>query len=413
MRPNGSARRKIGNKVTSLVREPFIGQVSSTAKHAIPRPAPSTATISDKLPVELWTEIFTLATIIPGKDEFSVDGAVYNVMVCEGPVIASSPSFEEISEMNKARLQLIKTCKYWRLIATPLLWSHLRVNVSGSQTVINSMCTALVSKPELASYIRRLDIIFPFDQRSCPSFIPEKIFGQPLPSLKIFTCPFSLHPVVANCQPDVVVLETADFAISQFKPQNSVWNNVRILHVHFIATLCFSEQPEVVHFTRLENFYVKDKGSNISWYLVKYWEVPSLRILSIDSSDRENSAYWVSWLTKVASRLEKLQLSIRADVDRSEVILMPRLRVLYISFNYHGWIPVKAPLLHRAGYYDIQWLSSVYLNRRAKILVELFPTIVYLVFRWCTRALPTSLPNEYLEEQVQYWLEQGIQLDVG
>jgi hypothetical protein len=209
----------------------------------------------------------------------------------------------------------------------------------------------------------------------------------------------------------VVVLETADFAISQFKPQNGVWNNVRILHVNFVTTLSFTEHPQTVHLTRLENLHVKDKGSNVSWYLVKYWEVPSLRILSIDSSDRQNSAYWINWLAKVANRLEKLQLSIRADVDKSEVIFMPRLRVLYISFNYHGWIPIKAPQLHRAGYYDIQWLSSYHLNERAEELVELFPTIVYLAFRWCTRTVP-ALPADYVEEQGQYWLARGIQLDI-
>lgn len=355
--------------------------------------------------MELWTEIFTLTTAIPGKDEFSVDGAAYNVMVCDGPIIASGPSLEEISEKNEALLKLIKTCRYWRLIATPLLWSHLRVDVARSQTVINSVCTALVSNPNLASYIRRLDITFPLDQRSFPSSIAEGIFGQALPSLRVVICPFPLNPVITGCHPDVVVLETAHFGISQFKPQNGIWTNVRVLRVHFTAVMCFADPPQVVHFTLLENLYIKDKGSNITWYLIKYWEVPSLRVLSIDSSDRRNSAYWVSWLAKVASGLEKLQLSIKADVDRRDVIIMPRLRTLYLPFSYHGWIPIKAPSLHRTGYYDIGWPSN-HLNNRAKALINLFPTTIYLAFRWSSRSAT------YGEEQVQYWLREGIQLDV-
>jgi hypothetical protein len=376
----------------------------------IPGSALSTEMISNKeLPVELWTEIFTLATTIPGKDGLSVDGAAYNIMVCDGPIIANCPSSEEISEKNKALLQLIKTCRYWRLIATPLLWSHLRVNIARSPTVIDSVCAALSSNPDLASYIRRLDITFPLDQRSCPSSIAEGIFGQPLPSLKVVICPFPLNPIITGCQPDVVVLETAHFGISQFKPRNGIWTNVRVLRVHFTAVMCFADRPQVVQFNLLENLYIKDKGSSIVWYLVKYWEVPSLRILTIDSSDRRNSTYWLSWLAKVASRLEKLQLNIRADGGSRDVILMPRLRTLYLPFDRSGWIPIKAPSLHRTGYYDIGWPTPEHLNEKAKALIDLFPTTIYLAFRWSFGGIS---PAKYVEEQVQYWFTQGIQLDL-
>jgi hypothetical protein len=50
-----------------------------------------------KVPVELWTEIFWLATAIAGKDDLSYDGLAYDILPREETGISSVYSHSKLS----------------------------------------------------------------------------------------------------------------------------------------------------------------------------------------------------------------------------------------------------------------------------------------------------------------------------
>jgi len=80
-----------------------------------------------RLPVEIWRHVFSLATSVLGKDEFSLDEASYHVMPCNSTVPSGLIDEDQLNEIIKTRLRIIQVCKAWYFIGLPGLWSHLRL----------------------------------------------------------------------------------------------------------------------------------------------------------------------------------------------------------------------------------------------------------------------------------------------
>lgn len=382
--------------------------MSSRSTHISPRKTSRTRTearaTKNQLPVELWKEIFILATFIPGKDEFSVEGSAYNVMLCDGPTDNPlAPTKEEIRKAVHTRLQIVKVCKYWYSIGMPLLWSHLIVDLSDYVRSIECIYVKVYSDSRLASSVRRLDANA--RSRNNHAFYRDidDILSR-LPSLKIISCPLPLALSRVYCAPEVVILGPKESLMTNLSIVGTdFWRNARVMHINCEYDYIRKHPLGAVTFPRLEDLSITDKLNEMARYIMGYWHAPSLHTLSIECY---GDIPWSSFLSRCSKSLEKLQLRVITSRLQPAVIL-PRLRVLYgdASLQLRRKV-INAPQISCVGIYGGPWPIGEWL-----IIPEIYPTVTEVVIHG-----PPTLRMEPLVTRLrpyfEAWESKGIQIQI-
>lgn len=305
--------------------------------------------IERRLPVEIWRDIFILASTTPGRDEFSIDASAYRPTVCEEQPTQTTPSHDEDSKAIKARFKFIQVCKHWYSSGIRVLWSHLRVNLEGRPSAFESMYKQLCAVPALATCVIRLDYIGPLghDQHF---YDWEKLLVC-RPSLKIILCPLSFGLSMYRCYPDVVILQSYHPGRITGVIGMDFWRSARVMRLDCGLQSIIPVHVEDLEFPRLESLSITDKGGTMTGYIMEYWHAPSLRTLTINCT---RNAPYKNFLEKHGQHLEKLELKAPIPFIRDETLRMITLRTLYVDFNCHGWLEVvDAPILNRIGIFNV------------------------------------------------------------
>jgi len=359
------------------------------------------------LPVELWKEIFLLATSIPGKDEFSTDGSAHNIMICDDPSTIVGPNYSELSQMIGTRFTIVLVCKFWYGIGMPILWSHLRLNLAGSSTYHNMLYNKLGAAHEFASYITRLEVTLPFGHHAEVYQDNGKIVEH-LPSLKILTCPINFGLSLYNIQLDVLMLTRAFLPMDQRPPVGGSWVNTQVLSIDFGQEYSPILSGDHLHFPRLNNLSIKDTGGNMCDWISNDWDTPLLRVLSINSNYISN---WENFLTKCSQKLEKLEL--KAKAVPGQTLHMPQLRVLYLADDdfLNIWSRrIQAPRLFWLGIFHLPWGTS-HVGRKVAELIGKFNTVQSVALRGF-QVSSTPGRGRYTHDDIVDWSNQGIELDI-
>lgn len=109
-------------------------------------------------PIETWRYIFSLATAIPGKNEFSLHHDSFGMMP-HGPERQSIfLTREELSGILKTRYTIVRICRRWYDLGICPLWSHLRMQVVNWETQALTIKEVIKSKPYLIEDILRFTL---------------------------------------------------------------------------------------------------------------------------------------------------------------------------------------------------------------------------------------------------------------
>jgi hypothetical protein len=359
------------------------------------------------LPVELWREIFMLATSIPGKDEFSTEGSAHNIMKCDDPSIIIAPNSSELSEIIGTRFAIVLVCKFWYAIGMPILWSHLRLNLAGSPTYHKMIYNKLGTAHEFASYITRLEVTLPFGHHA-EFYRDNGKIVEHLPSLKILTCPINFDLSLYHIQLDVLILTRAFLPMDRRPLIRGSWVNTQVLSIDFGREYSPILSGDQLHFPQLNNLSIKDAGGNMRNWISNEWVTPNLRVLSINSN---YVSEWEDFLTKCLQKLEKLEL--KAKAVPGQTLHMPRLRVLYLADDdfLNIWSRrIQAPRLDRLGIFHLPWGTS-HIGRKVAELIGTFKTVQSIALR-DFQLSTTPGRGRYTNDDVVDWLNQGVDLDI-
>ena len=151
----------------------------------------------DRFPLELWEEIFALATDI---DDLGVNKEgnwsknqryffdTHDEGFLRGLTILQSQYF------LRTRYSLVLVCKSWYILCIQILWSHLYIEENNVRTVAPLLYSVLKHNPRLASYVVQLTIR---PERNCGSALTNATnvgsISKIVPLLKdleAISCPF-------------------------------------------------------------------------------------------------------------------------------------------------------------------------------------------------------------------------------
>jgi hypothetical protein len=305
-----------------------------------------------RVPFEIWMEIFIFATIIPGKDDLTVDPIAYTAMTCDkasSNILTPAEQFQ----VYCGRLEIIRVCRYWYAIGVRLLWSHLRVTLPDSTGRFRHIYHILERRPEISKSIIRLTIRYRPNSRYGGAVSVERMIKH-LTNLRILYCPTEFGTIGHFYRPDIVVLNP-QFGVHQVLPMlgGRFWLNVRILIFRQGLGRIMTYAPEEVEFSQLETLHIHDEHGNVLKYIAEYWRMPVLRTLSIETTSP--SSGWIKILESCAMNLQKLELLAKPPIrDQLDGITMDRLKVLYLASGDSGWRnTVYAPSLERLGLYTL------------------------------------------------------------
>ncbi|KAI0267858.1 hypothetical protein BC834DRAFT_870255 [Gloeopeniophorella convolvens] len=106
------------------------------------------------LPPELWLHIFESATDTPGAYDPDVSDAFTHPST-ELPHLDNSHERAVLHASLSTRRVLVRVCRQWRALATPLLYHALWL---GHPRALRALVYTLRHKPELGAHVRRLDV---------------------------------------------------------------------------------------------------------------------------------------------------------------------------------------------------------------------------------------------------------------
>lgn len=359
-------------------------------------------------------EIFGLATIIPGKDDFTVDPAAYAAMTCDN---ASSNILTptEQSQIYDGRLNIIRVCRYWYAIGVRLLWSHLRITLPDSTGILRHVYNILERRPEISRSVIRLTIRYRPDSEHFGALSIERMIKH-LSNLRILCCPTELGTIGHFYLPNIVVL-IPQSKVHQILPMlgGKFWLNIRILIFRRGLGPIVTYAPEEIEFSQLGILRVHDEHGDVLRYIAEYWKMPALHTLSIEISNTTSSSHqWVKILESCATNLRKLELLANPPISgRLEAITMNRLKVLYLASGRSGWRDiVYAPGLDRLGLY-IPRAMGPGINAEIGVLITAFPKIIEL-------CLSGSFPSFDLfgfyvglsKADIDVWRRRGIDVEL-
>jgi hypothetical protein len=316
------------------------------------------------LPVELWEEIFSIAT----------DADAYWAEKQGSWCTISNPFFTTTEEdllrdpmacdnlgLLRTRHSIILVCKSWYFMGIPILWSHLQFNEKDSRNVATMIYSALKRNPTLASHVLRLTIKSVIFRRS-NLLEPEKVlavakFVPLLTNIEAISCslPYATH-LYPSIQPGIVMLGNHGISGSSFihnavgsvnlMSRDSFWIHCRTLSLTLKKGLWDFQDIDrrEIKFDNLVDFRLDVEYKGVLEWIRRYWNFPILKHLHII-----NTAWMdrMEFLNRVHFTLEKLQIYRNNYSGWSSEVLMPNLKEIQ-------WVNVKS--LHiwpRDNWYDL------------------------------------------------------------
>lgn len=313
---------------------------------------------TNKLPVELWREIFAHTTAVASKDEWTVEGSAHNLMICDDYPVSAALTREETLNTIKMRLNIVKVCKSWYAMGIQTLWSHLPLKAS--DTVFLQLDEILNKHPDLGRFVIRLSISSSSRHKSVDIVLLHNLIRNSIlprfPSLRIISCPLAFGLGVYPFQPDVVLLQQPPVLEHSLIHSNlsltggsHFWHITRTLHINLAHLSSPIDYCQDIDFPRLENLRIAVFTDILTEYVTRRWKTPKLRELSVNSRGHTENA-WISFIEK-CQQMEKLDICIGTGFNISRTIHMPELLALYTTANFTtSWASViKAPKLYRLG----------------------------------------------------------------
>jgi hypothetical protein len=335
----------------------------------------------DRIPTELWLTILQFATEIEEWNEFARDP------------VTLVPDFKYKHEfqidfipghlLNKARMtrrRVVLVCKSWYDMCLPMLWSHLVIRGEDFLRKLPLISQRLDSRPELASFILRLDIRYDMYLYHGDSHRIDKLNQF----LHFYLFP-RLHRLRALCAPpmhatgdynintEVVFLESASSypGYDDWITRPHFWKNTRVLHVE-LDPHRLSGSPVSVVFPRLIRLRITTDGdSNIIKDIVSLWKTPKLETLSLWCT---SSSLSTSFMTLSRGTLTSLHLyGWRSFVGN--LVELPKLRTLFLvrCFLTDWHTVIVAPSLEAIHFQDRQ--ADFLCNSDCSTFINLFTPI--------------------------------------
>jgi hypothetical protein len=332
------------------------------------------------LPVELWEEIFAIATDVNNYwakiagDWCSVQ---YPFFSSEEEEFVRTPPAKLDKELLRTRYSIILVCKSWYFMGIPLLWSHLQFDEMHPRNFAMMIYGAIKRNPTLAPQVIRLTIESICFRRE-DSLKMEKIhlvakFAPLLTNLKAISCslPYAarLQPLI---QPGIVVLNNSVVTglcstsgmIGPLRTllHNSLWVHCHTLSLRLVEGLwdrwdhpgSNTLQPT---FEILLNLKLEVSHTAAMQWIEEYWKFPVLKNLSLIFTGYIDR---ISFLQRVRLTLEKLQICVGHVYRYNGGIIdveMPKLKEIslinmngtYVGPSGDWYTAIKAPHLSRFG----------------------------------------------------------------
>lgn len=363
------------------------------------------------LPVEVWEEIFHFATVITGKDEFSTEGEAYYSMICDPRPVTTAFTTEDHSWAIKTRRSIIMVCKKWYRIGLPLLWSNFRIRSMTSGDNLQSIKAALISYPELASVITRVEIFSPSEELPRTNYEAAKTIDA-IPFVKVLVCSLQAQRFIGNDKAEILTLFRDQLGQNHYTFSRFLWQNVHILVISCLSSDYTGSNSAKISFPRLKYLYVRTNNDFLAVYIIEHWNIPSLLVLSIENPPI-GGANWANFLIRCGATLEKLELKVSCYfiTPWTQKLSMPRLRTLYVGYRFDSWFElIQAPRLHRIGFFGTIRQPWSLQHGSVLNLFNLFPTVRELSIRGVERSVLTE-PGTLFDHRVDEWKRRGVQTD--
>jgi hypothetical protein len=316
----------------------------------------------DQIPPELWMTILRFATEIEKCDEFARDPITLI------PNFSSNQSNQLgfidphlLREALMTRLRVVLVCKSWRDMCLPILWSHLVIKTEEWLNKLPPIWDVLDSRPELGSFVIRLDIDYPnfsYPEESetaerINQFLHIRLFPH-LHKLRVLYVPLLHATGDFNINPEVVVLHSrySDYYYEDWDARSHFWKNARILQVELDPSR-IRRAPELILFPHLIRLRIMTQGDDTNINdIVSLWQAPKLETLSLLCRNRP---LLTSFITLSRDTLTCLHLYTCRSLVGSPVEL-PKLRNIFLDrcfvTNWHTFI--VAPSLETIHFRDGQ-----------------------------------------------------------
>jgi hypothetical protein len=357
----------------------------------------------DRIPPELWMTILRFATEIEECDEFAQDP------IALVPDFKSRYGFETgfipqhtLNEALVTRRRVVLVCKSWYDMCLPILWSHLVIKAEDWINKLSLISDLLDSRPEIGSFVVRLDIAYLgplydgdlYKIEKLNRFLHLHLFPR-LHKLRALYAPLMHATGDFDINPEVVVLDSASssYEYEDWATRSHFWKNTRILQVE-LDPYRISGSPVSVTFPRLIRLRIITHGDIFVKNIVSLWQAPNLETLSLCCRNRP---LLTSYITLSRDRLTCLHLYACLSLVGSPVEL-PKLTNLFLErclvTNWHT--VVVAPSLETIHFRDGKTTFLCNENRGTfiNLLNEIFSTYPLCKVIALYRSVSGSEPRE-------------------
>jgi hypothetical protein len=327
----------------------------------------------NRLPVELWQEIFAFATDINDlginkegswrkKPRYFFDTRDEELL--RGLTVLQSQYF------LLTRYSIVLVCKSWYILGIQILWSHLHIDEANVHTVAPSLYKVLRYNPTLSSYVVRFTIR---PERNSGTTLTNatnvKSIAKIVPLLKdleAISCPFAyLSHLTPSIPSNIVFVYGHDIAAARqarwkfwkkkkIASDDNYWHHCRILYFNLKHDRwIFQRDERQIFFNNLTDLRLDVTHTGAVSWINTNWDLPLLKHLSLISPP---NVQWVPLLQRVRLTLETIQISLgRDNFDLSNNIVMPNLqeihvinvRYMYQWPNGHWYKIFQSPNLRR------------------------------------------------------------------
>jgi hypothetical protein len=313
-----------------------------------------------QLPVEVLTQVISLATRMHEQDEFYDQASAFSSTepsrFLTEPDLSLSARNEE-RNVFKDRLSFIQVCKVWYQVAIRFLWSNLKIKILPDLRECVQIIEIFERNPEFESFVRRVQLDAVWEELSSDETdnrtsciiinkVRETIGSRLYPRLKRVRVLFAPQ-VFATGQhtiaPDAVFLLPGGLPPSNrldshysytydWEGGAHFWSNVQFLDLDLAnATLSNSANSSswtMVHFPQLIGLRVRScDDSAILEDIEKHWRAPALQSLSLHFEHTELWSILVRW-----AKESLITLHLRTDeIPYEDPIHLSGLKTLIIQ----------------------------------------------------------------------------------
>jgi hypothetical protein len=371
-----------------------------------------------RVPIEVWREIFELVTLFPRQCEFTKDGAAYVLANEASRAETGIPTSKEEDEITESRFSIIRVCKLWYSIGIRALWSHLRIDVCTEPIrAIEGIQGAINRDISIASYVIRITLEESRRKTAVTSGVLDGLLQRltsQLPSLQIFVCPGIYACGMAKSSIDIVVWTRPTYpdVFHRVLKQTTYIQNARVLSISLRANNLVQFNWEPVLFPRLESLYLQVHSLQIINKLTRDWEIPNLRILSINSI---SATYWLDFIEKWGTNMDILELS-NTNSEWPRSIQLPNLKELRVDEVLWRSYRLAAPKLERLCLLSFHGYAHVRYNviKAVDHARASFPALRRV--QLCGKRRDSSLAGLFdfslINLDIRSWTEAGLEVDV-